>query len=111
MLAHTAKRGKKMVLGEYLYLSQASTFLAGAIKQRKLNPVLCTLLDVAAFCNKKKIYLKRQQPHSHLCTYKNSAGWSGGAMVLGKLPVPGRPTNFDYSRARAYCACSRCRWG
>ena len=22
-------------------------------------------------------------------------GWSGGAMVLGKLPVPGRPTNFD----------------
>ena len=22
----------------------------------------------------------------------NSRGWSGGAMVLGKLPVPGRPT-------------------
>ena len=22
----------------------------------------------------------------------NSEGWSGGAMVLGKLPVPGRPT-------------------
>ena len=38
-------------------------------------------------------------------------GWSGGVMVLGKLPVPGRPTNLDYSRARAYCACSRCRWG
>ena len=36
---------------------------------------------------------------------------SGGAMVLGKLPVPGRPTNLDYSRARAYCACSRCGWG
>ena len=31
-------------------------------------------------------------------------------MVLGKLPVPGRP-NLDYSRARAYCACSRCGWG
>ena len=31
-------------------------------------------------------------------------GWSGGAMVLGKLPVPGRPTNLDDSRARAYCA-------
>ena len=38
-------------------------------------------------------------------------GWSGGAMVLGKLPVPGRPTNFDYSRARTYCAYSRCGWG
>ena len=32
-------------------------------------------------------------------------------MVLGKLPVPGRPTYVDYSRARAYCACSRCGWG
>ena len=35
-------------------------------------------------------------------------GRSGGAMVLGKLPVLGRPTNLDKSRARAYCACSRC---
>ena len=31
-------------------------------------------------------------------------GWLGDAMVLGKLPVPGRPTNLKYSRARAYCA-------
>ena len=38
-------------------------------------------------------------------------GWSGGVKVLGKLPVPGRPTNLDHSRARAYCAYSRCRWG
>ena len=32
-------------------------------------------------------------------------------MVLGKLPVPGSPTNLDLSKARAYCACSRCGWG
>ena len=32
-------------------------------------------------------------------------GWSGGAMVLGIFPVPGRHTNLDDSRARAYCAC------
>ena len=38
-------------------------------------------------------------------------GWSGGARVLGKLLVPGRPTNLEYSRARAYCACSRGGWG
>ena len=38
-------------------------------------------------------------------------GWSGGAMGLGKLPVTGRPTNLDQSRARAYCACSRCLLG
>ena len=25
-------------------------------------------------------------------------------MVLGKLPLPGRPTYLDYSRARAYTA-------
>ena len=31
--------------------------------------------------------------------------------MLGKLPVLGRPTNLDESRARAYCACSRCGWG
>ena len=32
-------------------------------------------------------------------------------MVLGELPVPGRPTGLDSNRARAYCACSRCGWG
>ena len=37
-------------------------------------------------------------------------GWSDGATVLSKLPVSGRPANFGYSRAMAYCACSRCGW-
>ena len=32
-------------------------------------------------------------------------------MVLGKLSVPGRPTNLGKSRARAYCTCSRCGLG
>ena len=36
------------------------------------------------------------------------SGWSDGVKVLGKFSVPGRPTNLDYSRARTYCACSRC---
>ena len=40
-----------------------------------------------------------------------TSGWSGAEMVLDKLPVPGRPTNLDYRRARGYCACSRCGWG
>ena len=49
----------------------------------------------------------------HLCQPCITLEWgrSGGAKVLGKLPVPGRPTNLDYSKARAYCACSRCGWG
>ena len=35
---------------------------------------------------------------------------SGGAMVLGKLSVPWRPTSLDNRRARLCCACSRCGW-
>ena len=31
--------------------------------------------------------------------------------MLGKLPVPGRPTNMDSSRARAYSACIGGGWG
>ena len=38
-------------------------------------------------------------------------GWSGGAKALGILSVPGRPTNLDDGRARAYFACNRCGWG
>ena len=31
-------------------------------------------------------------------------------MMLGKLLAPGRPTTLDNSRARVYCAYSRCGW-
>ena len=49
--------------------------------------------------------------YTHSIIAPSLKGWSGGAKVLGKLPVPGRPTNLDYSRAGACCACSRCGWG
>ena len=55
-------------------------------------------------------YLACDQQKREICVIF-SVGWSGGAMVLGKLPVPGRPTQLDYSRARAYYTCSRCEWG
>ena len=32
-------------------------------------------------------------------------------MVLDVHPRLGRPTNWDDSSSRAYCACSRCEWG
>ena len=35
-------------------------------------------------------------------------GWSGGAMGLDKLYVPGRLTYLNNRRTGAYCACSRC---
>ena len=46
----------------------------------------------------------------HVIIYYTSNPFSyiGGRVVLGAFPVPGRPINLDYSRARAYCACSRC---
>ena len=43
--------------------------------------------------------------------FMRAQGWSGVAMVLGKLPVPRRSANLDKSRARAYCACRMCGWG
>ena len=38
---------------------------------------------------------------------KNNLGvvrWCDGA-------AQGRPSNFDYSRVKAYCTCSECGWG
>ena len=58
-----------------------------------------------------KIYTNELGHMSNMAAMPIYGGWSGGAKVLDKLPVPGRPTNLDYSRARAYCACSRCGWG
>ena len=36
--------------------------------------------------------MSRQQEASVSEPHLHAKGWSGGAMVLGKLPVPGRPT-------------------
>ena len=72
-------------------------------KQRlKLGDIVFSHLPSSAFVSKKTFMYGALKEHG---------GWSGGAMVLDKLPVPGRPTNLDKSRARAYCACSRCGWG
>ena len=42
------------------------------------------------------------------CSGEGVVGWCDGAKVLGKLSVSERPTNLNYSRARAYCAYRRC---
>ena len=43
-----------------------------------------------------------------MCVCVWGGGGSGGAMVLGKLAVPRRPTDLDSSRARSNRTCSRC---
>ena len=57
-----------------------------------------------------------RKSHNHMTNSSKdhsevNEGWSGGAKVLGKLSVLGSPTNFDNSRGRANCACSRCGRG
>ena len=44
-----------------------------------------------------------------VCFYDLRGGWSGGAKVLGKLPVPGRPTILITEGEMPYCAW--CGWG
>ena len=39
---------------------------------------------------------------------RGRVGWCDGA---GLTSSAGASYNLDYSRARAYCACSRCGWG
>ena len=45
------------------------------------------------------------------CVFPNGVrvvGWCDGAVLTSSA---GASYNLDYSRARAYCACSRCGWG
>ena len=40
-------------------------------------------------------YLRNVSPYYRSTLPLDTLGWSGGAKVLGKLPVPGRLTNLD----------------
>ena len=46
----------------------------------------------------------------YLCTLSCACTRVSGDRA-GYRSVPGRPTNLDNSRARAYCACSKCGLG
>ena len=53
------------------------------------------------FCTVGQPNAQSFQASLHLCTnYKRACGWSGEAKMLGKLSVPGRPTNLDNNRAK-----------
>ena len=64
----------------------------------------CKHIKVTAlsFCTVRKTNAQSFQASLHLCTnYKRALiGWSGGVKMLGKLSVPGRPTNLDNSRGK-----------
>ena len=50
-----------------------------------------THLTFDLFVNLQRIFGLVIHP-GPVCHAQSHRGWSGGAMVLGKLPVPGRPT-------------------
>ena len=72
--------------------------------------VLLNLLDTKVNPN-CLLLSERERENRRSPVLRRGGGRGGGAMVLGKLSVPRRPTNLDNSRTRAYCACNRCRWG
>ena len=89
-LSHCVKKGSCQLLVKVDALSTGKTF--------RLSIVWLGDISIADYRGRKAT---NQQKHS---------GRSGGTMVLGKLKVPGRPTNLENSRIRAYCACSRYGW-
>ena len=46
------------------------------------------------------LFSQRERERENESPKSSREGWSGGAMVLGKLSVPRRPTNLDNSKAR-----------
>ena len=77
-----------------------------AVKHKTTNQPIYFLFQ---FC--KPLCDMTRVKHPTDCDSNRRGVWSGGAMVLDKLPGPGRPTSLDKSRARAYCTCSRFGWG
>ena len=80
------------------------TFLLSSILFSPLSP---SLWETARYrlkhCLKGPLSLK--QPTNQIFV---KSGWCDGA---GKTSSAGASYNLDYSRARAYCTCSRCGWG
>ena len=70
-------------------LSQTLSLLVYAKFQYSLNVLFCEPIEICEY--KRKLYMYRVPEFRTMLT----RGWSGGAMVLGKLPVPGPPAYLD----------------
>ena len=72
----------------YLHFCQAKTtlLLPITIYCLKRSKCISRILSVSD----SLIFLPGNAPY-----FRADVGWSGGAMVLGKLPVPGRPTYLE----------------
>ena len=90
----------------FTFLSITFLFNLFCISSLCQRVVLLNFLDIKVNPNSLLFSERERERESSKSTLKGD-----GAMVLCKLSVPGRPTNLDNSRARAYCARSRCGWG
>ena len=80
------KRIQKWATENGFKFSKCNTVCMHFFHLRKAHNDPVLTLDVHPLLSLKKINFQV------LSLIENSRGWSGGAMVLGKLPVPGRPT-------------------
>ena len=54
-----------------------------------------TFVSPSAFSRREVVSYWRKYVHAELDNRLGGGGWSGGAKVLGRLQVPGRPTNLE----------------
>ena len=76
--------------------------------------ILLNFLDTKVNPNSLLFFTERERQTDRERETRRSRvlrGWSGGAMVPGKLSVPGCPTKLDNSRVGEYCACIKCGLG
>ena len=91
--------GNDVLKGCFVILSSRGGYLAEPIciiLKRLCANTARTMINQSPFSGTTTIVILEKSDSSHRHTRKT---------------MPGRPTNLDGSRARAYCACRRCRWG
>ena len=71
-------------------LPEKSTFTGTYYRQNILPGVIQDIEQKRPTTGVKDVLLHHDNAIPH-----KARGWLGGAMVLGKLPVPGRPTSLD----------------
>ena len=70
------------------------------------------MFSIHLLFNTIALYIARTYRVLYSFIHRLPWGWSGGAMVLGKFLLPGRPTIWITVRqGPQYCACSRCGRG
>ena len=80
-----------------LYVQNAANRLYTMKRYVKTQPSLSNVEKATLLTVKCKVWLKEKEIlrvkfTGNISFPEARRGWSGGAMVLGKLPVPGRPT-------------------